>query len=777
MLNQYLLFLKNKFLNTILIAASVLIFNGCSTQKNTGMSRFYQNTVTKFNVYFNGNESYKEGMESIKKANKDDFSQILAMYPSSNHENLKGASSSMDRAIEKSRKAIKLHSIKKKPQKNYKKWNNPKYRAWYEQTEFNPALKEAWLMLAKSEFHKGEFLGSVGTFSYIINHYSTEPDVADEAKIWTARAYIEMGWDYEAEDMLKKLSTEKLNRKNTALFSGAMANLLLKKEQYKEAIPYLKLAVDGEKDKSLATRFKFILAQIYALTNDKTQAINYYSQVIKASPAYEMELSARLNRAQLYTGNNVQKIEKELKGMAKSGKNKDYLDQIYTTLGNVYLQAKDTAKAIENFDLAKEKSTKNGIEKGIAEVKLGDLYYDKKEYIKAAPNYSEAATIIPNEYFDYPRISKRAEVLGELAQEDEVVVLQDSLQKLAGLSEKDRLEAINKIIENVKKQEEEAKKKLEEENNPNLANRSDDFVMPGQMIGGGNFGNDWYFYNSSAIRSGKADFNKKWGKRKLEDNWQRLNKSAALFADNNSEESVSSQNQSGATNDSTSIKTSDKSSTDNKSVDFYLQQIPLTYEQIEKSNEEIADALFNMGFIFKDKMQDYPMAIETFEEFEKRFPTDKRVLESIYQRFLVSAKQGNSEDEEKYRSELLTRYPQSNYAQMLREPDFVNRMKKMYEEQDSLYNKTYTAYTKSDFSTVFKNTEYIQKKYPLSALMPKFEFLNALSIGKTQKSDLFRTSLDSLIANYPENDVSAMAKDILALMKQGNVAQLGKTHG
>ncbi|MGC3978500.1 MAG: hypothetical protein QM751_09910 [Paludibacteraceae bacterium] len=760
------------------------VLTGCSTQKNTWLSRTYHDTTTRFNVFFNGSESYKEGIKSITKANNDDYSQVLTMYPSSHHENLSTASSNMTRSIEKSRKAIKLHSIKKKPNKNFKKWNNPKYRAWYEQNEFTPALKEVWLELAKSEFHKGDFLGSVGTFSYITRHFATVPDVVAEAQIWMARAYAEMDWIYEAEEVLTKLSTEKLNKKNTGLFSAATADILLRKKQYKEAIPYLKLAIEREKDGILRTRFQFILAQIYALTNDKKQAESYYTQVIKSSPPYQMEFNAIINRAQLLTSKSSD-TEKKLNRMAKNRKNKEYLDQVYGTVGNVFLSEKDTVKAITYYTKATENSKRNGVEKGVVLIQLGDLYYEKKNYIKAEPNYNEASKIFTKEYFDYPRISKRAEVLAELVKEDKIVVLQDSLQRLAQLPEKERLDIINKIIEKVKKDEKEEQRKLEEQNNPNSSNRSnpdeDEFTMPNQIIGG-NTG-DWYFYNPNTIRSGKTDFRKKWGNRKLEDNWQRNNKSAALFADN-TELPSESPSTSSADNQESAGNTTDKanekqqaSTVDNKSVDYYLRQLPFTEKQKEKSNEEIANALFNMGFIFKDKMEDYPVAIQTFEDFESRFPDDKRVIETIYQRFLIAAKQGDTEAEEKYRKFIISRYSGSNYAKMLSEPNFVARMTKMYQEQDSIYNRTYAAYTQSDFQTVLKNTEFVKKRYPLSALMPKFEFLNTLSVGKTQKSDVFKNCLDSLVAHYPESDVSTMAKDILALMKQGNVAQPGKTHG
>ena len=748
------------------------------------MSRTYHNTTTKFNIFFNGSQSYKEGMEAVVKSGKDDYSRIIPMYAVSNHDALSAASGNMDRAIEKSRKAIKLHSIKKKPEKNFNKWNKPEYRAWYNQNEFNPALKEAWLMLAKSEFHKGDFLGSVGTFSYITKHYATVPDVLAEAQIWMARAYAEMDWIYEADEVLTKLSTEKLNKKNTGLFSAAMADVLIRKKQYRDAISYLKLAIEREKDGKQETRFKYVLAQLYEATDNKKEAAEAYSSVIKASPPYEMEFNARINRAQLLAGNNISGVEKELKSMARSRKNKEYLDQVYGALGNIFLNNKDTLKAIDYYAQAVQKSTRNSIEKGVALVQLGDLYYTRKKYIQAEPNYNQAAKIFTAEYPDFERINKRSEVLAELVKEDEVVVLQDSLLNLATLPEAERLAAIDRVIKKIEKEEKEKKEQEARENDPNARPNysrggDDEFTMPmPEMIGAVNkSGSNWYFYNPGTVRSGKTDFQKKWGNRKLEDNWQRGNKSVSIFADNAATSGANeTQNMGNETDNQGNENASDKIS-DNKSVDYYLRQIPFSAQQREKSNAQIANALFNMGFIFKDKMQDYPKAIETFEEFERRFGRDERAMETLYQRFLIAARTEDTEGEQRYRAQMLSRYPSSSYADMLREPDFVKRMGKMYREQDSIYNQTYAAYTRSDFPTVFKNVEYVKQKYPVSALLPKFEFLNALSIGKTQQSNQFKTSLDTLVAHYPKSDVSAMAKDILALMKQGNIPQIGKTHG
>lgn len=725
--------------------------------------------LTKYNIAFNGITSYKEGIENISKSNKDDYSQIIHMFPISNHTNAASASGNMDRTIEKSRKAIKLHSIRKKPERDYKRYNDPTYQAFYNQNEFNPELKNAWMLIGQAEFHKGDFLGSVGTFAYITRFYATDPEMVKAAQLWTARAYKEMDWIYEAEDILQKVKPEHTKGENSGLYASTWADLLIKKKMYREAIPYLKTAIEQEKDKKLRTRFRYVMAQLLERTGDKQSAVDYFSQVIKSTPPYEMDFNARINRAQLMAANPAG-MERELKNMARNHNNKDYLDQIYTALGNIYINNKDSAKAIENYNLAIAKSTRNGVEKGVALVTMGDLYYTKRDYVKAHPYYDEAAKIYTNEYEDFERISQRAEVLGDLVKEYNIVHLQDSLQQLAAMPEKERLIVINRVIDKLVEDE-----KAKEENKL-LASRNDpdEFTMPMQPIGSGT--GDWYFYNSMTVNNGKSEFRRRWGNRKLEDDWRRGNKSTALFAeDTNKTITNDSANRTEAGN--ISDVPAFKQTNDKKSIDYYLAQIPFTVSQKEKSNEQLATGLYNMGFVYKDKIEDYPLAYKTFDEFQKRFGSDERVPETLYQRFLLASKENDPASASLFRNEILANYSKSKYAEILADPNYISNQQRMFEEQDLIYNQTYKAFTQSDYKTVFANTETIKKKFPMSTLLPQFDFLNTLSIGKTAGSEKFEQSLSSLVENYPESNISAISKDILALLKQGNIAQQGQTFG
>ena len=758
-MKNYIKFGLGSLLFTVLIV-------GCSTKKNTWTSRTSQAMNTRFNVYFNGMISYQDGLKNIEHANVEDYSSIITMYPISKHSNATSAISNMDRTIEKCRKAIKLHSIKVKPDKNYKKSSDPKYKLYYNQQEFNPALKDAWLLLAQAEFHKADFIGSAATFAYVSRLYSSDNDMVSKCQLWIARAYGEANWMYEAEEVLSKLDQNKLNSLNIGLYASVNADLLLKKHQYKEAIPFLKLALSKENDGYLKQRFGYLLAQLYQKTGDNKAAYDAFTTVIKSNPPFEMDFNSRIGRAQIAQG-DITAVQKDLRKMAKNANNADYLDQIYYALGNTYLNHSDTVNAIKNFELSAEKSTRNGVDKAITLIKLGDLQYNRTNYVAAQPCYEVAGKIITKEHDDYVRVTKRAEMLGELVGQINIVTLQDSLQRLSSLTASQRVEVVDKLIARLIADEKAVVEKEQKKA------KGDEFArltpiggnMPGSAVG------DWYFYNIGLMRSGESDFQKKWGKRKLEDNWRRTNKTASLFADETTSASAGAN-----AVDTLKTKTSATNS-DVKNPEFYLSQIPITKAQIDKSNTETATALYNIGLIYKEKIEDFPLAIKAFQEFARRFPVDTRVPDAYYNNYTMQSKLENQPEAQLYRNKLITEFPKSEYALMLSQPDYAKRMAAMYSEQDSIYSRTYKAYNDNKFDIVFQNVDYIKKNYPLSTLMPKFLFLNALSIGKSNTPDKFEAALSELVSSHPQSDVSSMSKDILALMKQGQQAQTGTTGG
>lgn len=759
----------------------LLMFVSCTSTKNTKMTRFYHSVNTRYNIYFNGNEAYKEALKAQNKGYQESYSDFILMYPvSSLPKDKDKEGGSFDRAVEKAAKAIKRHSIKTPPAKQRGKSRDPEYVRYMNREEYNPFMHNAWMLMGKAQFHNGDFLIASSTFSYITRHYANDdPKIIYTARLWQARCYTELGWFYEAEDIFRNINNEKLPPKLTNLFSSFYADYLIKTSDYKGAIPYLNTAIRAEKDKTQKNRMKYLLGQIYRDQGNDAMAYKTFEQVAGSTAPYPLTLSARIRQTETYVGSNPQKMIKKLKGMAKSRKNSEYLDQVYYALGNIYMTLPDTAKAIESYQLGVEKSAASGMDKALCQIRLGDLYFLQRDYVKAQPCYSDAAGILNKEHKDYERVSKRSEVLDELVINHEAVELQDSLQRLAAMPEEERLAVIEKIIADLIKAEKEEKEKAEREE---YLARRDEFAselgMPEgvqstvpTMSSDGSF----YFYNTQAVTAGKANFQNKWGRRKLEDNWRRRNKVTSGFEDDFAEQSVEppgDQQQEIVAADSIGqeqpgVEVPEELTTDNKDPKFYLQQLPFTEEEIAASNTIIKDGLFNMGVIFKDKLEDMQLSIETFERLNTRFPDHEFLLEAYYHLYLVYLRLQDTPMAEYYKSKIRETFPESEYAIAMADPNYEYNIRMMDIVQDSIYEATYKAYLNEDVAAVRQNYDLVREKYAQTKLMPKFMFVNALTYIQTRELDEFKERLKELLDKYPDTDVGVLAGDIMKGLQSG----------
>ena len=511
-------------------------------------------------------------------------------------------------------------------------------------------------------------------------------------------------------------------------------------------------------------RYLYLLAQLSEQQGDKKTAAQYYKRVVKMSPPADMDFNARLRRTEL--SNDV----KALKRMVKQPKYKDKLDYVYGSLGNIYLQKKDTAEALRQYALAAENSTQNGLQKATVLIRAGDLYYEQQDYQNAAPCYKDAVNIISTEAADYERIRRRAETLDLLATELATVQLQDSLQALSKLTEEEQLKVAEKIIADLEKAEkEEAEKAAQAARNAQL-DEGPLSVNTRNMIGGSGGTADWYFYNPQLIRQGKQEFTRRWGNRTLEDNWRRQIKqtsSTNMFSEDEQQDLPADS----LSSDST--QTTQQVVSDTKNPQYYLQQIPKTPEQLAASDTMIATALYNMVCIYEDKLEDRQLADETLQELNQRFPNDGHLAELYYRRYLTCLKHDNKTEAELARQQLITRFPNSKQAQTAANPDYFAQLQRIEAEQDSVYEQAYKAFRKNDFQEVKRLKNYAEENYLLSPLMPRFLFLNAIAVARTENQDAFIEALRDMVRRYPDSETGAMAKDMLAMMNAGLESQTG----
>ena len=521
----------------IIVFTVMVCLTSCSLKKNTASTRNYTAFITKYNIYYNGDTHYKETLSEMEKNYEDDYTALVLTHPAQAKTNEKAPQPSGDftRSIEKAQKAIQLRSIKKKPKKKSGKKNDPEYKEWMKRDEYNPFLHNAWMMMGRSQFMNGDFLGSASTFFYISKHFTWLPETVTESKLWQARSYCTMDWLYECEVIITRIKAEELTTKNLKfLYNVTYADFLIRSEKYAEAVPYLQEAIKHTNG-AQKTRLNFLLGQILSRTGEKTEAYKAYAAAGKwGGASYRTKFNARIKQSEVYEGTDISKEVSALKRMTKYARNKEYLDQIYYAIGNLYLSRNDTTEAVKYYELAAEKSTRNGIDKAISQITLGELYFAMHKYDKAQPCYAEAVPLLPETYPNYKLLKKRSDVLDELAVYSQNVVLQDSLLYLSTLDKVQQLDIINTIIAELKKKEKESEEEAKRESY--LAERAaegtglkDSGSSPTQFTL--NTDKSWYFYNTSAKNAGKTEFQKKWGRRKLEDGWRRRNKASFNFND------------------------------------------------------------------------------------------------------------------------------------------------------------------------------------------------------------------------------------------------------
>ena len=773
--------LTSRFLPLLAVAIIIgMAGASCSTRKNTAATRRYQAFITKYNIYYNGDTHYKETLDEMETKYEDDYSQLVLMHPveAKNNPAAPQPSGNFDRSIEKGQKAIQLRSIKKRPARKGK--STPQQKAWLKREEYNPFLHNAWMMMGRGQYFNGDFLGAASTFFYISKHFTWLPATVTEAELWQARSYVSLGWLFEAEIIINRIKADQLTNKTlTGLYNFVKADWLIHSDKLEEAVPFLKEAISSSSG-AQKTRLRFLLGQIYSRLGDKTAAYEAFKAAgSSASASYRTKFNARIKQSEVYTGSDIEPEVKALRRMVRYDRNKEYLDQVYYAIGNLYLSRKDTTKAIENYVLAAEKSTRNGIDKAISQLTLGKLYFERRQYELAQPCYAEAVPLLPKDYPDYNLLKRRSDVLDELAVYSQNVNLQDSLLRLAAMSPEQRMEVINKIIDELKKKEkEEAEAARREEFLANQAaqgnqlqdNNTNSFTI--------NSDNSWYFYNTATRNAGKTEFQRRWGARKLEDNWRRRNKSsfnadewaAAGSADDEDENPAEE-----AANDSVP-EVDEKEverSADPHYPEYYLAQIPETDEQKATAHEIIQEGLYNMGIILKDKLEDYPAAAAEFARLLKDYPDNVYRLDVYYNLYLMYAREGNNSMAERYRQLILADFPDSPYGEAMRDPNYLENLRRMDQRQQELYDATYEAYLENRNATVHKNYAEMREQFPLSKIMPKFMFLDALAYVTEKEPDKFNATLRELLERYPDTDITPIASAWLKGMAQGRELQSG----
>jgi len=739
-----------RFLTTLGI---LLFLANCSVEKNTSTTRFYHGLTSKFNIYFNGYESFKAGLAKISRGYRDDFSEMLRVFQTSDPSTVSFCSSDMENAILRASKLISLKSITAKPEFDRKRELTENDKKLLEQKEFNEWVDDSYFLIGKARFYKHEFNEAASVFNYCIAE-ANDPEIRTESSIWLARINNEKGNYPEARRLLSEIEiTPSLSKTLKAVYYTTLADMFIRQKRYQEAIEPLSRSMKFISGKRSKYRLTYLLAQLHEQTGDSDRAVSLYREVVKMNPPYDVEFNARINIAGVFDvdSGDPGEIRKELEKMLRDSKNKDFQDQIYFALGNLMKKEGEISEALEYYKKSASSSSVNQNQKGKSFLALAEYYYAKPDYINAGKYYDSTVYFLDQKYPYFNELKTKSHNLNALVEHLTVIQVEDSLQKVAAMPQNQRDALISGIIEKIIKDESEGKTS-EYADRANIGQYyenqrrfQDNIAQEGK----------WYFYNQTALTFGRTEFRRRWGERRLEDNWRRSNKNRVSVQQVTAAQDVNGKPQ------------ADTAETvmDYKKSEFYLKNLPLTDSQLAISNEKIANAYFNAGRVFAEQISDIQKAGESYEMLLLRFPDNELVPEALYDLYRLN-KEVNDQKSELARQRLLEKYPDSEFSRILSDPDYYDKKMTEIRLSEKLYQDAYNLYNMGNFAGSINLCDSAARNYPDDILAPKFMLLHAYSTARISDERNLKEELGHIVKKWPDTEEGKKAAEIIAYLNQ-----------
>ncbi|MES2445540.1 MAG: gliding motility protein [Bacteroidota bacterium] len=707
-------------------------FYSCSTQKDNATNRGLQNLSARYNYIYNSNVLLDTYQENLSQTHKDNYDNFLAVYIAP--EAIDYSSTALANSDSKD-----LGEITQKAQTIVAEKGLSNY------------VDDAYILLGKTNFYRGNFFTAVEYFDYTARAYKKDNNVFLNGLNWKARSLMQLN---NPEAALKVLDSVIVIldsvKKDKAEPLATLAQMSINQLDYKKAIFYLEEATKESNKIHSRTRWPFILAQLYEHEKEYDASLKYYTKVENSNAPFEMYFNAKLSKIRIYDFLNDQSSDRKtaLLKLLKDDKNLDYTDQIYYEVAEDYLGDKDFSKAEEYYKLSINKSLINPYQKGISYLKLADLYFkDLGNYVNAKLYYDSAATTLPKNYKGYESIVKKAQNLEYLTKRYQIIAKQDSLQLFAKMPQQAREKALDELFE-PKKEEVVADKKAD------IGKLSVDRLNSSNKQNNGKF----YFSNTSAVSNGFSDFRKRWGNRVLEDNWRQSLKSSAQ---------VSKETQNAAIGNlpATAIENTASISKEEQ-IKAYTLLLPLSAEQMVKSDQQIIDAYYEIASFYQQVLEDEAEATKVYEILLARYPQNNH-LDAIYYSLYLDYAKTNKAKSESYKNKVLAKFPSSVYAKTILDPNFSAKQNALDIEVNRIYNVVFEDYEQKQFPQVINGVNEVNQRFPGNILQAQYEYLKAISIGRTQHVDSLIIAFEKIIAANPNDAlITPLVKDHLVYINE-----------
>ena len=668
---------------------------------------------TMYNVLYNGNLALEEGKKELAEKRKDNYFEILEVEPEvrSQNYNLKGEGNPhFDRAEEKAIKAIQRHSMV------------------FDGKQKNRKIDDAYMLLGKARYYNGRYIPALEAFNHLLTNYG-ETNQRYNAAVWREKAHIQLGREQLAVTALEKIfEEEQPKRRERATLHAVLAQAFINLESYPKAIEALKQASQETKEKPKRGRYYFIIGQLFEHLQQKDSAQAYYQKVIGLNWNVPRRLwvEAQVGKARTQTLTPEEKIAytKKLRKMEKLYEHKDLLDLVYFQHA-LFLEGENQPKAATNYFLRSlEKNKDNeGLRRRTHE-HLGELYFKDKKYPLAYAHYDSTLVYIPKNTLEHLYMRRKRDNLAQITAFENTIAKADSLSRIMKMPKEEQIRYFERHIDSLKQQPA-----------TQQAVTITDFgraTTPQQQ----NPQEGFYFYLPQTVAYGKQLFKQRFGDRPLMDNWRWSNQLIAQ--------------------QSTDVVT-DSLAISQISPEDYLKKLP-TSSELEQLQKDRETALYGVGELYWEKFADGKLAEQRLTRLLSLTHNDKLKEKTLYLLYKINEK--NPKEADAYKQQLLTSFPNSEYAKPISGQQSTNE--KELQEQ---YQRLSDQLAAQQYAEVLAYIQAHKTAYKTSSMGPDFDILKAKAIARLEGKTAYIRELEAIVQEYPNTSQADDLKEKLKILK------------
>lgn len=700
--------------NVLLFCSIIALLVGCSTQKDTIANRKLQNLSARYNLIYNSNVLLDEYLEQVNQTQQNNYDNFLPLYYAPD----------MADANSSNKKIKELDEI------------DHKARVIISEKNFSNYIDDAYILLGKKNFYEGKFYNAVEYFDYVASAYKKDHKTYLNALNWKVRSLIELRDFKSAEQFLDtiKIELDSVKRHKSEPLA-TLAQMSMLRENDKQAISYLESALKAKPSSLNRIKWTYTLAQLYENEKEYQKSLAAYRKVEKSNAPFDMYFNAKLSKVRINELLEGQKFDKkaQLLKMLKDDKNVDFVDQIYYEIAEDYYTDKNYRKAEDYYKRSAKSSTVNNYQKGLSYLKIADLNFKElSNYQTAKLYYDSTALALPKNYPGYDAIINKIKNLSYLQERYEAIATQDTLQRIALLPEAERAGALEAYFTSLLPSTPVAGS----EQQPASTGRANVNYKPETK---GTF----YFGNANTISKGFNDFKKRWGNRKLANNWRQSVKS---LAQSNQVAQTEVVNDPGNLPSNPDVSTPEIAKDLDKAKN-YLDSLPLTPAKLEKSNQKIILAYLEIGSFYQQVLNDKPEAIKVYETLLKRFPNNEK-LEVIYYSLYLAYQEIDPSKSDFYKNLVLNNYPSSVYAKTILDPNFSVKQNQLEATLNKEYENLFAQLEDKKFKEVINKANEINQRFPNNSLEAQYAYLRAIAIGRTSHIDQLIPAFREITEKY-----------------------------